>query len=303
MDAEVDAVEPEHPGWYYVPAGPGDDPSLMGLGGEGGMGLLPPARRRRKPLVLSPAPTDVGMTVDAAEFEALAALAEMPSPRSANAQREAAQREALLDAYASGGGGGGGGYGGYDMHGSKRRVGGSLPPLAPSGRGRKPHHLLGRSLSHSAAMERHPSMRRHGGGGGYGGSADFRRSASLDSLTTAQHMFGRLLGALATRLGRSGSAQLPSVAGGDAFSGGDGGGGMERSASMGSAGSLRLFSNGWSQHKWVSGVNGSTPSILSVPGDLFKSALADSAALHAAAAAGPAAMLDAVAKPPVPLFC
>jgi hypothetical protein len=148
--------------------------------------------------------------------------------------------------------------------------------------------VLGRRGSAGAAP---PHTRRAG--------LSAARSVSLESLGTAQHMFGAVLGALGKA---TGPADAAGAAGSLAALGVGGSGAEGRNG-------VTLFNAGWSHAKWAAG-SGELPSILSVRPELFAtsaSAAANelatvlSAALPAGggAAGGP----PPAKAPPVPLFC
>jgi hypothetical protein len=145
-------------------------------------------RRRRKPLVSSPAPTDVSpLEVGLEEYQALAALAGMPSPMEVTYYGEE-EEEVDIDS--------------------------SVLPAThhPQHRHRdqrtqhQQHHYednIGRSGAgqrsscvvpeHTKLMQRqHRKFEDYHGGGGIGG---------ITSIATAEKMFGQLLGAISCRLG------------------------------------------------------------------------------------------------------
>lgn len=285
----LDAVgDPPHPGWYYVvPEGGtvdgqgnpvGEEEKKKPEGNEAEQlqatepapinslqkkaGIGPnsdPGRRRRKPVVSSPAPTDVdrffdpqqqnkasillikGLGIDEEETSLIENV-----PSCSNDQPDASVPAAIKNNHqphipsskthsvhenANGNGNGNG----------KNRA---IHPSSKPGRPRKADRILHqqRALNRSFSQ---PGSGAWGGGVRKPGGEYFRRAASMDSLLTAGKRFGKLLGAVAERLGHL-TTNCPT----------------NKDASPGAA---------WSQHTWVgTDANGSPPAILNVPMELFR---------------------------------
>lgn len=306
VDGEVlDAVgDPPHPGWYYVVPDQGEEPrpqrgqdnledkSLKEKKSEletnqvhhkqSNGSAADPGRRRRKPVVSSPAPTDVAWLLDplkqlrnkgataltsgnkveemkGEEFEPVADDApahgdsrdngengENPQPSTSKNnhphQPNVPSSKGIANGIANGIGNGNGTM--------KNRS--SIYPSKP-GRPRKAERgmhqrvnpkALNRSFSQPGSVVWGDSMRKPACGGDY-----FRRAASMDSLLTAGKRFGKLLGAVAERLGHLAS-NCPTT-------------------SFGSRDCLKDAA--WSQHTWVAtDSDGSPPAILNVPMELFR---------------------------------
>lgn len=244
-----------------------------------------PARRRRKPLVLSPAPTDVGRldAVDSSEADAAATLSELPSsPRGPAGmppppppppqqplqqlplhQQAAAQLQPQRSAFEAA---------------SRLDPGAAQPIFKRRGSGLPANGSRG------------------GRGSGRGRRSAPERSRSLESLAAAQRLYGRLLRALGKA---SPDAQQALHQGQGRSASGDG------LADLGSSGSggngLRLFSSasapllaGWAgRSRWHPAAGPShVPGILQVKPELFSTASGDSAPVPAPAPSAP-----------LPLFC
>jgi hypothetical protein len=293
----LDAVgDPPHPGWYYV-VPEGDDGGTLNNGhpSQGNpvgerekkepkgneveqLQMTEPApvhslqkkvvigpnsdpgRRRRKPVVSSPAPTDVDRFFDPQQQNKASVLQikrigideEEPSlienvPSCPNDHPDASQPAAIKSSHqphvpSSKTVVHGNGNGSNGSNGMKNRA---MYPLKP-GRPRKADRILHqqRALNRSFSQ---PGSGAWGGGVRKPGGEYFRRAASMDSLLTAGKRFGKLLGAVAERLGHL-TTNCPAN--------------KDGTASPGAA---------WSQHTWVgTDANGSPPAILNVPMELFR---------------------------------
>ena len=107
-----------------------------------------------------------------------------------------------------------------------------------------------------------------------------KRTYSSESLLVAKQMFGNLLGAIASKMGRNNVLH-------------------RSSATSTTWGKSRNNGVLWSPHVWSSGVNpsDSEPAILTVPSSLINDALSRKYCEHNGL------VKDTDAKPPVPLFC
>ena len=281
-------------------------------------------RRRRKPAISSPSPTDIGIGADPQELTALAALAEMPSPHfeevslketagsttceklnPKNSSKQtglalkaplAAQAAAELAVI---------------QHGKR----GAISSKSSSGGNSKRQRLNSEGFDASDGGSEHKKLEMKST---YSTASMLRGSRKngriinsmnisekqkkgcpkfgIDSLTSAQQMFGRLMGALAARLGKDHGRLLSIAKGSEYYAQLKNLQKQVESASLGhssrtklqnrdrlskfvksncgpcstdGSSSIQLFDCQWTKHHWVASVSSGLPTILSLPSEAF----------------------------------
>lgn len=284
-----------------------------GSGGEGNgvetAGAQQP-RRRRKPLVASPAPTDVGpiefgpnkdynpaaapppvqhmVATPSPAVDVLMPTQHHPQPQ----PRNMANGNGIIEAVGAAAAAAGASHHQIAYHNE------DIPHDIPVRR-RKPAPTAAAALDHSPPLPGYGTPRGNGNayeGSGrsrhadryrsnghyHGTNGNFSNNGGNNSIATAEQMFGQLLGAIASRLGKKGGPTGPVNGEYHEFSAA-----LEREEDL-----SRPLKWGWAAIKGA-------PAIMNVDADLLRAALPRRGSLEAAEDK----LYDGGKKPAVPLFC